>query len=342
MSTAAPSILDSLSALADATRCRVLRLLESHELTVSELCSVLQLPQSTVSRHLKTLSDAGWVDVAPRRHEPYYSLALDAAGGPQAQHLGADAPTARRPSGGRAGRPTPRARSRAPQRDVPAVLRLVGGAVGPPARRAFRARFRLAGPRRAAAVQLGRRRPRLRHRRDCWRCSRTSVRRVDRRRRVGRNAGRRAHARCRGLANVELRRGSLEALPIDDATLDAATMMLVLHHLPAPGEAIVEAARVLKPGGRLLHRRHGAARARGIPPADGPRLARVSRTIRLRRWLQQAGTSIDRCRRRRRCRSAADATKEPGLFIATAEFEPITDRGVQAICTTAYDDRTRV
>ncbi len=61
-----------------------------------------------------------------------------------------------------------------------------------------------------------------------------------------------ARARTAGLDNVELRRGTLEALPIDDATLDAATMMLVLHHLPSPALALAEAARVLKPGGRLL------------------------------------------------------------------------------------------
>src|SRR3954464_15345367 len=53
-------IFDDLSTLADATRSRMLVLLERHELTVSELCTVLQLPQSTMSRHLKTLSDAGW------------------------------------------------------------------------------------------------------------------------------------------------------------------------------------------------------------------------------------------------------------------------------------------
>ncbi len=39
----------------------MLLLVESQELTVSELCAVLQLPQSTVSRHLKALADAGWV-----------------------------------------------------------------------------------------------------------------------------------------------------------------------------------------------------------------------------------------------------------------------------------------
>src|SRR3954468_21428127 len=54
-------IFDRLSALADPTRSRLLLLLDRHELTVSELCSALQLPQSTVSRHLKTLADEGWV-----------------------------------------------------------------------------------------------------------------------------------------------------------------------------------------------------------------------------------------------------------------------------------------
>ena len=50
-----------LGSLAEPTRSRTLLLLDGHELTVSELCGVLQLPQSTVSRHLKALADAGWV-----------------------------------------------------------------------------------------------------------------------------------------------------------------------------------------------------------------------------------------------------------------------------------------
>jgi len=56
-----PAILDHLSALSDATRSRILLLLDGHELTVSELCSIVQLPQSTVSRHLKALLDGGWI-----------------------------------------------------------------------------------------------------------------------------------------------------------------------------------------------------------------------------------------------------------------------------------------
>src|SRR5437762_2967533 len=54
-------IFDRLTALSDPTRSRLLLLLDRHELTVGELCSALQLPQSTVSRHLKTLADEGWV-----------------------------------------------------------------------------------------------------------------------------------------------------------------------------------------------------------------------------------------------------------------------------------------
>ena len=54
---AAPAILGWMTALADVTRARTLRLVEQYELTVADLCAVLQLPQSTVSRHLKLLAD---------------------------------------------------------------------------------------------------------------------------------------------------------------------------------------------------------------------------------------------------------------------------------------------
>ena len=50
-----------LGTLADATRTRLLLLLGRHELSVNELSAATQLPQSTVSRHLKALGDSGWV-----------------------------------------------------------------------------------------------------------------------------------------------------------------------------------------------------------------------------------------------------------------------------------------
>ena len=51
---------------------------------------------------------------------------------------------------------------------------------------------------------------------------------------------------------VETRRGDLEALPLDDDTLDVAILSLVLHYVPDPGLALAEAARVVRPGGRVL------------------------------------------------------------------------------------------
>jgi ArsR family transcriptional regulator len=61
-----------------------------------------------------------------------------------------------------------------------------------------------------------------------------------------------ARRRLRGLANADIRRGELEALPIDTTELDAAVMMLVLHHGPDPPAVLAECARALKPGGRLV------------------------------------------------------------------------------------------
>src|SRR5687768_15348398 len=52
----APDLL--FKALADTTRQRLLCVLATHELSVSELVEVLDQPQSTISRHLKILRDA--------------------------------------------------------------------------------------------------------------------------------------------------------------------------------------------------------------------------------------------------------------------------------------------
>src|SRR5258707_704746 len=70
-------ILEHMSALSDPTRCRMLLMLERHELTVSELCSVLQMPQSSVSRHLKTLADDNWVASRRDLTSRFYTMPLD-------------------------------------------------------------------------------------------------------------------------------------------------------------------------------------------------------------------------------------------------------------------------
>src|SRR5205814_9342011 len=76
-------LLGWMESLADSTRLRLLRLLERHELGVVELCDVLQMPQSTVSRHLKVLADEKWV--RSRRHGTarLYHMILDELTAPQ-------------------------------------------------------------------------------------------------------------------------------------------------------------------------------------------------------------------------------------------------------------------
>jgi ArsR family transcriptional regulator len=64
-------LLRSLACLGDMARLRLLRLVEQEELSVGELARVLQLPQSTVSRHLKVLYESGWIG---RRSEGTASL----------------------------------------------------------------------------------------------------------------------------------------------------------------------------------------------------------------------------------------------------------------------------
>ena len=59
--TSALPLLQWIEPLNDLARLRILRALEANELGVGELAAVLQLPQSTVSRHLKRLLEAGWI-----------------------------------------------------------------------------------------------------------------------------------------------------------------------------------------------------------------------------------------------------------------------------------------
>lgn len=66
-----------LAVLADKTRLRLLRVLEGAELSVGELAQVFQSPQSTISRHLKVLADAGWIVRRSEGTATFYRMVLD-------------------------------------------------------------------------------------------------------------------------------------------------------------------------------------------------------------------------------------------------------------------------
>jgi ArsR family transcriptional regulator len=247
---AAPTlpIVDRLAALADATRGRLLFVLERHELTVGELCTVLQLPQSTVSRHLKVLADDGWVASRAEGTSRRYRLAQpDDAGSrlwqvvreslaaaPGAAHdlqrldrVLADRRTRSRDYfRGVAGEwDFVRADLFGDRADLLALLallddRTVIGDLGC----GTGAMTEVLAPAVARVIAVD-----------------DSEAMLDA-----------ARKRLDGVANIDFRAGSLEALPIADGALDAAVLSLVLHYVPEPRPALAEAARALRAGGKLL------------------------------------------------------------------------------------------
>ena len=62
----------------------------------------------------------------------------------------------------------------------------------------------------------------------------------------------RALADRRGVRNITWKRGDMEKLPLEDASADVALLSQALHHAGNPSRAMSEAARILRPGGRVL------------------------------------------------------------------------------------------
>lgn len=250
MNGSIPTIFDRLTVLSDPTRSRLLALLDRHELTVSELCAVTQLPQSTVSRHLKLLGDGGWVtsraDGTSRRYRAM-SDRLDPAGRrlwTLVREQVSAAPSAQNDA--------QRLRSVLAERRS-ASQEFFSTAAG----QWDRLRGDLFGTRADILGLLG-----LLD--ESWvvadlGCGTGQVSEmlapfvaqviaVDESPAML-SAARR---RLKGFDNVSMREGDLGALPIDDESLDAALIFLVLHYAADPTEIFTEVCRVLKPEGRLL------------------------------------------------------------------------------------------
>ncbi len=76
-SISSQSAVEVLSQLGDPVRLRMIRVLERQELAVGELVRVLQIPQSSGSRHLRVLSDGGWLFKRTAGPAAYYRIVLD-------------------------------------------------------------------------------------------------------------------------------------------------------------------------------------------------------------------------------------------------------------------------
>ncbi len=247
---AEPRIFNLLANLADTTRTRLLLVLERHELTVGELCTVLQMPQSTVSRHLKVLAEDDWLVALPDGTSRRYRMATQAPDSEAAELW--KLVRQRSESLPAAHQDALRVRTVLSTRQARAQ-EFFASAAGD----WDRLRRDMFGERVDLQALLGLADP-------DWvigdlgcgtgRVSESlapfvgKVVAVD----ASREMLGAARDRLRELDNVDVREGRLESLPLADGELDIAVMFLVLHYVVQPEVALAEAARALRSRGRLL------------------------------------------------------------------------------------------
>ncbi len=250
-----PEVLAALRAAAEPTRLRLLALLAQGELAVGEIAKILNQSQPRISRHLKLLAEAGLIERAPEGAWVFHRLAREGLGGRVASWL---------------------ALVLDPRSDAMAEDRARLAAVRKERARAATAYFR------ANAKNWDSLR---RMHADDAEVERALVRLLagpDGREPLGEmldlgtGTGRMLEllgplsARCEGidfshdmltlaraaldrarLAHASVRHGDLYRLPYAEASFDVAVIHQVLHFLDDPPRAVAEAARVLRPGGRL-------------------------------------------------------------------------------------------
>lgn len=244
------TLLGWMECLADATRLRLLRLLERHELGVVDLCDILQLPQSTVSRHLKVLADQGWARSRREGTTHLYRMILDELE-PPARRLWL---LAREQTEGWATlrQDEMRLARRLREREGDSLAFFAGAAAEWDRLRrelygdAFSAAAMLALlPREFVVADLG-----------CGtgQVSAALAPNVKQVIAVDNSAAMLKAARraTSAFENVDLRRGDLTAIPIDDSSCDAALLLLVLGYVPDPAAVLGEMGRILRPGGRAV------------------------------------------------------------------------------------------
>jgi ArsR family transcriptional regulator len=242
------SLLKSLKLVADPTRVRLLRLLRTQELTVAELQEILGMGQSRISTQLSQLRAAGLV--GDRRVGKNIHCGVVETGGSAAfwelvERAGDELPEAaadhaalalalRKRSdkarayfdqlAGKFGRAYVPGRSWKALSEAliklmePCVIADLGAGEGTLSQLlAQRAKHVIAVDNSPRMVEFGAQ-----------------------------------LAREHGVANLEFRLGDLEAPPITDSSVDLALFSQALHHAQKPARAVAEAARILRPGGRLV------------------------------------------------------------------------------------------
>ena len=245
-------LLTALKAAGEATRLRLLALCAHGELTVSEMTQILGQSQPRVSRHLKLLCEAGLLERFREGSWAFFRLAerTEAAALARAMvdaipaddiTLALDLERLEAIKRHRAERATTYFRENAPlwhdirsryvpEREVEEALREliaqqrvsdlldIGTGTG--------RMLEILGPHVERALGID-------YSREMLAIARTNL-------------------EAAGLRHCQVRQGDMYQLPVPSASFDAVTIHMVLHYAEDPADVIAEAARVLRPGGRLV------------------------------------------------------------------------------------------
>ena len=281
------SIMDIFRALADPTRLRIVALLRTIELSVGELAQVLGQSQPRVSRHVRILIDSGlvtrrregsWVFLTPAPSPlavPLFAL-LDASG--DGDHW-AKADTARL-AAVRADRAAAAERyfsQHAESWDAIRSLHVADSAVETAMREMLNGDI-------GRMVDIGTGTGRMI---ELFGDAASHAIGIDR----SPEMLRLARAKLDGQGAHELRQGDVLALPLADATADTVILHQVLHFIPAPEAALVEAARLLAPRGRILIADFAPHDLEELRTQDAHARLGFS-DAQIAGWLQQAGIRL--------------------------------------------------
>ncbi|MHC1548419.1 ArsR/SmtB family transcription factor [Phyllobacterium sp. K27] len=245
-------MVDTLKAAAEPSRLRILALLSRGDLTVSDLTSILGQSQPRVSRHLKLLFEASLINRYQEGSWAYFRLAESLIVGDIArsllERLDCSDPLLERDLERlssvklqRRERAAAYFSANASSWDAIRSLHVPDGAVE-------EALTKIVGTRPfQAMLDVGTGTGRLLElfaplylrgvgidiNRDMLTIARSNLERS-------------------GVANAQVRQGDVYSLPVDRESFDLVTIHQVLHFLDNPAEAIREAARALRPSGRML------------------------------------------------------------------------------------------
>ena len=269
-------VLEAFKAVADPSRLRLLALCTQGELTVTELTEVVGQSQPRVSRHLKVLCAAGLLDRFREQNWVYYRVPLGGPGAELARRLvrllPSDDPILRLD---RERLERVLARRAAQVRD-----RALGDSVSTPASVDARIVDLMAGEALGNLLDIG-----------------TGTGRMLRLLGVGADTAvgidisremlvlARSNLHDAGLDHLSVRQGNMYQLRFADASFDTVTIDQVLYQADQPVEVLREAARVLRPGGRLLLVEFLTGER--TDPAASPGAARLT-SARLARWCADA------------------------------------------------------